>query len=280
MEKSNCNLIAEIGATHIGDLERAKMLIDLAVDAGADMIKFQKRDPHVSTPDSLKKAPHPNPHFSYGKTYLDHRLKLEFDLSTHKYLKEYIEEKGAEYSTSVWEIQSARAILELSPAHIKIPSAMNHNKELILYCLDNFETVHISTGMSTLDERHDLFGFLSDYRSQVVIYHCTSEYPCNFDNLFLKEVANIADAGFECGFSNHGYGIASDIAALALGASWIERHFIDDRSFPHTDAAASLEPHGFKTLKRDIDHVLKGLSYRSTDPTLEELRQRKKLRGS
>lgn len=280
MEKRYCTLIAEIGATHIGDIERAKMLIDLAIDSGADVVKFQKRDPHTSTPEKLKKSPHPNPSFSYGETYLDHRIKLEFDMSTHKFLKEYIEERGAKYSTSVWEMKSAKDVLELSLDDIKIPSAINHDRGLMSFCLDNFKRVHVSTGMSTLSEREDLFDFLLEYKSRVVVYHCTSEYPCNFNNLFLKEVSNIVDAGFECGFSNHGYGIASDIAALTLGANWVERHFIDDRSFPHTDAAASLEPHGFKTLRRDLDNVSSGLLFRGEDPTEEEIRQRNKLRAN
>ena len=279
MEKEYCNLIAEIGATHAGKIERAEMLVDFAVDAGADMVKFQKRDPHISTPERLKSSPHPNPSFSYGSTYLDHRLNLEFDLSVHRRLKDYIEQKGSRYLTSVFDLNSAKDISSLSPENVKIPSAMNHNRELMSYCLDNFKKVHISTGMSTFNERCDLFSFLSDHKDSVVVYHCTSEYPCSFDNLFLREISNISNEGFECGFSNHGYGIASDVAALALGVSWIERHFIDDRAFPHTDASASLEPHGFKTLRRDLDNVIRSLTFRGENPTNEESVQRKKLRG-
>ena len=80
MEKKYCNLIAEIGATHIGDMNRATMLIDMAINSGADVVKFQKRNPHTSTPEDLKALPHPNANYSYGDTYLDHRLNLEFDI--------------------------------------------------------------------------------------------------------------------------------------------------------------------------------------------------------
>tara|TARA_Y100000034_G_scaffold101890_1_gene126465 strand:- start:348 stop:647 length:300 start_codon:yes stop_codon:yes gene_type:complete len=96
--------------------------------------------------------------------------------------------------------------------------------------------------------------------------------------LYLKEIQVISDLGFECGFSNHGYGIAADVAALAFGATWIERHFIDDRAFPHTDSSASLEPRGFSTLRRDLDNVSLAVSYREKEITAEERVQRDKLR--
>jgi len=156
---------------------------------------------------------------------------------------------------------------------------MNHSIKLLSFCLDNYKKVHISTGMSTKKETEDLLSFLLNYRDKVVVFHCTSEYPCSFEHLYIKEIKRIYDLGFECGFSNHGYGIASDMAALSLGATWIERHFIDDRSFPHTDSAASLEPRGFSTLRRDIDNVLLSLSFKNEDPTVEEIKQRKKLRA-
>jgi N-acetylneuraminate synthase len=280
MEEKYCSLVAEIGATHIGSVDRAKKLINLAVSSGADFVKFQKRDPHSSTPEQLKKEPHPNRNFSYGDTYLDHRLNLEFDLNTHEQLKDYIENLGAKYSTSVFDMNSAIDISKINPEYIKIPSAANHDRELINYCINNFKQVQVSTGMCSVRERDELFSFLQKKSSNIIIYHCTSEYPCVFDNLFLNEITNIINCGFECGFSNHGYGIASDIAAYTLGATWIERHFIDDRSFRHTDASASLEPHGFSSLRRDLNNVEDALKFRGPDLTEEEKKQRAKLRVS
>tara|TARA_Y100000034_G_scaffold117040_1_gene156076 strand:+ start:864 stop:1706 length:843 start_codon:yes stop_codon:yes gene_type:complete len=279
MEKKYCNLVAEIGATHIGNVDRAKKLIDLAIGSGADFIKFQKRDPHSCTPEGMKKSPHPNQNFSYGSTYLEHRLNLEFNLDTHAELKNYIEERGAKYSTSVFDINSAISISKLNPEYVKIPSAMNHNTELMQYCFDNFEQVQVSTGMCSLKEREILLNFLQKSQGGIVVYHCTSEYPCSFSHLFLNEIISIVDSGFECGFSNHGYGIASDIAAYVLGSSWIERHFIDDRSFRHTDASASLEPHGFSNLRRDLNNVAEAMKTKGVEATSEEMRQREKLRG-
>ena len=278
MEIRYCNLIAEIGATHVGDFERAKLLIDLAIDSGADVVKFQKRNPYVSTPENLKQLPHPNADHSYGNTYLDHRLNLEFDISIHKKLKEYIENKDCVYSTSVFDMDSAIDVLSLDPDYIKIPSCMNHDYKLISFCLENYNSVHVSTGMSTLAERESLLSMLSSHKDNVVVFHCTSEYPCSFSHLYLKEIQVISDLGFECGFSNHGYGIAADVAALAFGATWIERHFIDDRAFPHTDSSASLEPRGFSTLRRDLDNVSLAVSYREKEITAEERVQRDKLR--
>ena len=163
MEKKNCSLVAEIGATHIGSQDRAKKLIDLAIDSGADFVKFQKRDPHASTPEWLKKKTHPNLNFSYGDTYLDHRLNLEFDIDTHRRLKDYIEDNGSSYSTSVFDLNSAMDISKIDPEYIKIPSAMNHDVNLISFCLDNFKQVQISTGMCSLNEREDLFSFLKGH---------------------------------------------------------------------------------------------------------------------
>jgi len=115
MEKKNCSLVAEIGATHIGSQDRAKKLIDLAIESGADFVKFQKRDPHTSTPEWLKKKPHPNLNFSYGDTYLEHRMNLEFDIDTHRRLKDYIEDNGSSYSTSVFDLSSAIDISKIDP---------------------------------------------------------------------------------------------------------------------------------------------------------------------
>jgi N-acetylneuraminate synthase len=132
--------------------------------------------------------------------------------------------------------------------------------------------------MLSLVERNMLLHKYSG--KNVVFYHTTTEYPCPFEKLYIKEISKIVELYGTAGFSNHGYGIASDIAALALGASYIERHFIDDRTFRHTDAAASLEPRGLSTLKRDLQHISLGLQYRPHGCTEEEARQALKLRNS
>jgi sialic acid synthase len=277
-------IIAEIGGTHIGDLERAKYLASLAKENGADVVKTQKRNPRESVPKGWWDKPHPNEMFSYGKTYLEHRLNLELDQFQHAELKKYCEKIGIEYSTSIWDMTSAREIVELNPSMIKIPSACNHNTDMIDYLCDNYEgQIHISLGMTTASEREDIFneyGPDSDANNDFVFYHCTSGYPVPFDKIYLKEIGDLAELLGEknTGFSNHGYDIAMEPAAYVLGARWFERHFIDDRTFRHTDASCSLEPQGLKKLVRDLKAIEQANAYKPRDIDSLELEQRNKLR--
>lgn len=271
-------LIAEIGACHIGSIERAKFLAKLAIENGADVVKFQKRNPVLSTPENIASKPHPNPYFSYGETYLEHRIKLELKIEEHIELKNFIESLGSNYACSIWDMDSAKEICEINPLFIKIPSACNMHFKMIDFCVSNFEIpIHLSLGMTNIDERNKI---INRYKKlNFIFYHTTSEYPCLFDNLYLLEINRLKSMGLHVGFSNHGYGIASDIAALALGAECIERHFIDDRAFRHTDAAASLEPSGLRTLKRDMVNVFRALKERPFECTDKERSQSEKLRN-
>lgn len=274
-------IVAEIGATHVGSVERAKALINLAKLAGADYVKLQKRNPIESVPKILQNRPHPNAMFSYGDTYLEHRIALELSLDQHKDIKQYCETIGIGYSTSVWDITSAREIARLEPDFIKVPSACNLNFDLHQVLLDEFDgEIHISSGMINREEKRKLYEFIIDRGAgaRIVLYHCTSEYPCPFDHLYLLEIKRlINEAPVQCvGFSNHGYGIAADLVGYMLGAKWIERHFIDDRLFRHTDAACSLEPVGLSKLTRDLKNIQKSLLYKDNISD-QELLERAKL---
>jgi len=275
-------VVAEIGATHIGSVERAKSLIRLAALCGANYVKLQKRNPEDSVPAQLRDQPHPNEKFSYGKTYLEHRKKLELSLDEHIELREYCDSIGIGYSTSVWDICSAREIISLNPDFIKVPSACNMDTGLIGVLSTEYQgDIHLSTGMISKQEKTDLYKMLSqlNLKDRLVIYHCTSEYPCPFENLYLLEIERLRWAPSKAvGFSNHGFGISSDVVAYALGAQWIERHFIDDRTFRHTDASASLEPDGLRRLCRDLKAIRKALANKGDEITKDELEQRNKLR--
>ncbi len=273
-------VIAEIGCVHLGSMERAKKLIKLATLCEADYVKFQKRNPDESVPENIKNKPHPNKTFAYGETYLEHRKALEFDIEQHKELYSYCKQLGIGYSCSVWDMTSAAQIASLNPDFIKIPSPCNHNREMIKYLLGRFDgDIHISTGMSSKEEKEDLIKFMQSFViDRFVIYHCTSIYPCPFDKLHLLEIGRLVDSGFRVGFSNHGYGIAADIAAMMLGSEYIERHFVDDRTLRHTDAAASLEPEGLRKLCRDLKNVSCAIDYAPPYPDEKELTERAKLR--
>lgn len=283
MEFGPVKVVAEMGAVHIGSVDRAKDLIRLAVLAGADYIKFQKRDPPSCVPKDLLDKPHPNQRFSYGETYLDHRIALELSIEDHAVLKSFCESSGIGYASSVWDPISAREIIGLNPDFIKIPSPCNQNQELLKILSQEYEgDIHISTGMTLQGEKQELVMSLSELgiQDRTIIYHCTSEYPCPFEHLYLLEIPELKKLPLKSvGFSNHGYGIAADIVAYTLGVSWIERHFIDDRTFRHTDASASLEPDGLRRLCRDLKAVRKALTHKGSDITEEELAQRRKLRA-
>ena len=261
----NFKVIAEIGCTHIGSLKRAKMLSKLAKLCGADVLKTQKRNPKESTNKDLWDKPHPNEMYSYGKTYLEHRENVELHIEDHYKLKKYCEEIEIEYSTSVWDMTSAKEIVELNPNFIKIPSALNMNEELFNFLINNYKgKIHISTGMLDLKERIKLYSKLQKYNDRIVIYHCTSGYPVPFNKLYLKEISKLANEwDFDnIGYSNHGLGVAMFPVALTLGANHFEVHFIDDRLFKHTDSAASIEPQGLSKIVRDLKAAEQALQFK------------------
>ena len=279
-------IIAEIGCNHKGDLEIAKKHIENAAEfCGVDVVKFQKRNNVTLLSEKVYNSPHPVPENSYGSTYGEHREFLEFSIEQHQELKDYAESLNVTYSTSVWDLVSAKEVAEINPTLIKIPSATNLNFELQGWLCDFYEgQIHVSTGMSTAEEVEKIVTFYEDKgRSKdVVLYVCTSGYPVAYDELCLLEINKFKKLyGSRVGniaFSGHHLGIAADIAALTLGVDWIERHFTLDRTWKGTDHAASLEPDGMRKLVRDIANVKSALSYKETDILPIESEQRKKLK--
>lgn len=281
-------IIAEIGCNHKGNMDIAhEMIITAATYCKADIVKFQKRCNKELLTEEQYNAPHPNPNNSYGSTYGEHREFLEFDLDQHKQLKKWCDECGIEYSSSVWDLTSAKEIVSLNPKLIKIPSAVNLNKPVLEYLCSNYEgEIHISFGMTTKEEEEKIVSFFeSKNRAQdLVIYSCTSGYPVPFEDICLLEISRLKNH-FEnrvkaIGFSGHHLGIAVDSAAIALGASYIERHYTLDRTWKGTDHAASLEPDGVRKLARDCRAVYKALQYKNNDILDIEQVQRDKLKSN
>lgn len=279
-------VISEIGCNHMGQFEIAKELILLSKECGADYAKFQKRNSReLLTPDQYG-APHPVPYNAYGATYGEHREYLEFDQQQHAELKSYAESIGIGYATSVWDITSAQEIIDLAPDFIKVPSACNNHFEMLQLLRDTYEgDVHVSTGMTTLDEIERIIAFFEETdqaRTRLVVYNCTSGYPVPFKDICLLEIRRIqqlySDRIKEIGFSGHHLGISVDIAAYTLGAVWIERHFTKDRTWRGTDHAASLEVPGLQKLVRDLAHTHEALTYKPTEILEIERVQRDKLK--
>jgi len=279
-------LIAEIGCNHKGDMQIAKeMIVTAATYCKADIVKFQKRNNKELLSEEEYNRPHPNPYNSYGSTYGEHREFLEFNLEEHRQLKNWCEEYGVIYSTSVWDMTSAKEIASLNPKLIKIPSASNNHIEMLNWLCDNYKgELHISLGMTTHAEEDDLLQLFENKgrAKDVVIYICTSGYPVPFKDICLLEIVRIKEKFGgkvkEIGFSGHHLGISVDIAAYTLGATIIERHYTLDRTWKGTDHAASLEPDGVRKLKRDLEHVYDALTYKSQEILPIEQVQRDKLK--
>ena len=280
-------VIAEIGCNHKGDMAIAKELIKVAkIFCDVDAVKFQKRNNRELLTQEQYNQPHPNPINSYGKTYGAHREYLEFDVNQHAALKGYCEDIGITYSTSVWDLTSAKDIVSLNPEFIKIPSACNNNTTMLEWLCDNYKgELHISTGMTTKEEIKGLVDlFKSKNRNKdLVLYNCTSGYPVPFDDVCLLDInilyKEYGDDVKHIGFSGHHLGIAVDVAAYTLGANIIERHYTIDRTWKGTDHAASLEPMGLRKLTRDVNAVYKALQFKNQDILPIEQVQRDKLKN-
>lgn len=279
-------VIAEIGCNHCGSPETAREMVKIAAQqCGVDVVKFQKRNPRECLTPEQYAAPHPVPKNSYGATYGEHREALEFDLEEHRRLKNLCEALGVAYSTSVWDLTSAREIASLEPMMIKVPSACNTHFEMIAFlCAEFGGEIHVSLGMTTREEEESLITLI-DKRGRLadtVLYACVSGYPVAFEDLSLLEVERlVADYGGRCkgiGYSGHHLGIAADIAALTLGARWIERHFTLDRTWKGTDHAASLEPDGMRRLVQDVHNVSMALTHKASELLPIEVVQRQKLK--
>jgi sialic acid synthase len=279
-------LIAEIGCNHKGDMQIAKDLIaTAALFCKVDAVKFQKRHSKELLSPEQYNAPHPNPANAYGDTYGAHREALEFDLDQNRQLKDWCEEMGLVYSTSVWDMTSAREITALNPQFIKIPSATNLNTPILDYlCAEYGGEIHLSVGMTTHAEEEAIIERFEKHgrNEDLVLYSCTSGYPVAFEDICLLEITRLRKSYGsrvkKIGFSGHHLGIAADIAALALGAEVFERHFTLDRTWKGTDHAASLEPDGMRRLARDLRNVSKAITAKSQEILPVEAVQRAKLK--
>lgn len=279
-------IIAEIGCNHKGDMQIAHEMIKIAAQfCNSDVVKFQKRNPNELLTVEEYNTPHPVPHNSYGSTYGEHREFLEFNVEQHKQLKKWCEEWDVVYSSSVWDITSSKEIASLKPDLIKIPSACNLNFDMLDYLCKEYEgEIHISFGMTTRAEEEQIVSFFEarGRNNDLVVYSCTSGYPVPFEDICLKEIIRIKNTFGKrvkaIGFSGHHHGIAADIAALAYGAEYFERHYTLDRTWKGTDHAASLEPDGLRKLVRDLRNVSKAMIYKEKEILDIEEVQRKKLK--
>ena len=243
-------VIGEIGLNHNGDVEIAKQLIDVAADAGAQAVKFQKRTPAISTPEHMKNTPRQTP---WGEmTYLEYRYRVEFDHDQYVELGDYATMRGLDWFASPWDVPSVDFLENLNVCAYKVASASVTDLELLEAMRATGKPVILSTGMSTIEQIDRAVAALSG--SPLVVLHATSTYPLPAEEANLRMIETLRDrfSGVPIGFSGHEPGLQISLAAVALGAVAVERHITLDRTMWGSDHAASLEPQGLQHLVRDI----------------------------
>jgi len=243
-------VIAEIGINHNGDLEIAKKMIDAAVHAGANAVKFQKRTPDVATPPDQQNQMRETP-WGYI-TYLDYRYKVEFNEEQYAEIDRYCKEKGIAWMVSVWDENAVDFMERFDTPAYKIPSASLTDSKLIRKVRATGRPLILSSGMSTMEQIRK--GVNGAGEKDLVLMHCTSTYPCEPEELNLKVVQTLRNEfpNLPIGYSGHEVGLVPTAVAVALGACMVERHLTLDRAMWGSDQAASVEPWGFETLVKYI----------------------------
>jgi N-acetylneuraminate synthase len=243
-------VIAEIGLNHNGDVETAKRLIDVAADAGAQAVKFQKRTPAISTPEHMKSALRETP---WGTmTYLEYRYRVEFDREQYIEIGDYATLRGLSWFASPWDEVAVDFLEDLQVVAHKVASASVTDLALLEALAATGKPIILSTGMSTIDQVDRAVEVLGT--DNLVIMHATSTYPLPPEEANLRMIPTLREryAGVPIGYSGHERGLQISIGAVALGAVAVERHITLDRTMWGSDHAASLEPVGFDHLVRDI----------------------------
>lgn len=269
---------AEIGINHNGSLDIAKQLIDVAKDAGCDAVKFQKRTPELCVPeDQRDKMKYGTP---FGDvTYLNYKKRIEFGKAEFDAIDAHCKARDIIWFASCWDEPSVEFIANYGPPCYKIASACLTDYSLICKTCEQGRPILLSTGMSTLRQVDDAVVWLEQAPAEFILMQSVSTYPADYSDLNLRAIAMLRERyGVPLGYSGHEDGIASTIAAVALGACVVERHITLKRSMWGTDQAASLGPTGLRQLVRDIRIVEKALGKAEKDLLPSEVPVMAKLR--
>jgi N-acetylneuraminate synthase len=243
-------VIGEIGLNHNGSVDLAKKLIDVAADAGAQAVKFQKRTPDISTPEHMKNVLRETP---WGEmTYLEYRYRVEFDREQYIEIGDHATLRGLDWFASPWDVPAVEFLEELNVVAHKVASASVTDLDLLGALAATGKPVILSTGMSTMEQIDAAVEVLGT--DNLVILHATSTYPLPPEEANIRMIPTLRAAypGIPIGYSGHERGLQISLAAIALGATAVERHITLDRAMWGSDHAASLEPTGFEHLVRDI----------------------------
>jgi len=270
-------IIAEVGINHNGDIDIAKKLIDVAVLAGADAVKFQKRTVDVVyTKEELDK-PREHP---FGTTNRQLKERLEFSKAHYDEINRYCKEKGIFWSASAWDLKSQEFLRQYDLKFNKVASAMLTNMPLLQLIAEEGRHTFVSTGMSTYEEIDAAVAVFRKKNCPFELMHTVSTYPCPDEDVNLLMIPKLRERyGVNVGYSGHEGGLAISYAAAALGITSLERHITLNRAMFGTDQAASVEPTGFMQLCGAVRKIQISLGDGVKKLSPAELAVRKKLRG-
>lgn len=276
-------IIAEAGVNHNGSLERAMKMVDVAKDAGADFVKFQTFDSAKLATAQASQADYQVKNLGESTSQLEMLKKLELSHDDHVKLKDYCAQVGIGFFSTAFDLESVEFLNQLGLKLWKIPSGELTNLPYLEKIAGYGCPVIISTGMATLDEIHETLSvFLKKVaKEKITILHCTTDYPARMEDIHLNAMKTIQEKfHISVGYSDHSLGIEVPIAAVALGATVIEKHFTLDRNLPGPDHKASLEPNELKHMVSAIRNIEVALGSKEKKPNAIELENRKVARKS
>ena len=239
-------IVAEIGINHNGDMSICKNLIDVAKDAGADCVKFQKRDINQVYTQEFLDSPRES---QWGVTQREQKLGLEFSAEEYQEIENYCKSKGIDWFASAWDINSQKFLRQFNSKYNKVASAMIVHTELLKEIANEGKHTFISTGMTTYDDIQKAVDIFRAANCSFELMHTVSTYPMKDENANLNIIKTLRNK-FNCnvGYSGHEVGLAVSYAAAALEITSLERHITLDRSMYGSDQSASVEPSGFRQL--------------------------------
>lgn len=278
MNKKKVFIIAEAGVNHNGSLAVAKKMVDIAFDAGSDAVKFQTFKAEKMISRFAAKADYQQKATGQGTSHLQMVKDLELDAEAHRELIRYCQKKGILFLSSPFDLESIDLLNSLGLQIFKIPSGEITNLPYLKKIGGLKKKLILSTGMSDLGEVKNALKILTDagtLRRNITVLHCNSDYPTPMADVNLRAMVAIKEAlGVEVGYSDHTMGIEVPIAAAALGARVIEKHFTLDRSLPGPDHQASLEPAELKMMVKAIRNIEQALGDGIKRPAKSELKNK------
>ncbi len=271
-------IIAEAGVNHNGDMDTAKRLVDAAIDAGADAVKFQMFKAEKLASSAAEMAQYQKQNTGVVESQQDMLRKLELSAQGHIELQEYCKGKNIEFLSSPFDTDSMKFLISIGMDTIKIPSGEIVNFPYLREAAQSGKKIILSTGMSTLEEVREAFDVIKKYSdpseniaNRLILMHCNTQYPTPYEYVNLNAMQTMRkEFGFEVGYSDHTPGIEVAIAAVAMGATVIEKHFTLDKNMPGPDHKASLEPDELKAMVASIRHIEAALGDGIKRPTESE----------